>query len=101
MKCPDCQTQLHQFDYKGVRIDECPKCKGRWFDRGELKTAKDRTDDDLRWLDFDPFGAEADRYAVASSKTLLCPNCSTRMTPWRIQSRESRSISAQHVMGSG
>jgi Zn-finger nucleic acid-binding protein len=70
---------LRQFDYKGVRIHECPKCRGRWFQRGELKKAKDRTDDDLRWLDWDPFGPDADRYAVHSSKTLLCPDCSTRM----------------------
>lgn len=80
MECPDCHAELRQVSYKGVLIDECPKCRGRWFDRGELKKAKDRIDDDLRWLDFDLFGPEADKYAVPSSKKVWCPKCSIRMT---------------------
>lgn len=80
MICPECGAQLRRSDYKGVLLDECPKCRGRWFDRGELKKAKDRTDDDLRWLDFDPFGSDADKLAVPSPHQLPCPKCSVRMT---------------------
>lgn len=79
MECPDCRAQLRQFNYKGILLHECPKCRGRWFDRGELKKAKDRTDDDLRWLDFDLFGSEADKYVVPSSRKVQCPNCSVPM----------------------
>jgi Zn-finger nucleic acid-binding protein len=43
MECPACHAQFGQINFKGVLLDECPKCKGRWFDRGELKEAKDRT----------------------------------------------------------
>jgi len=81
MECPEGHAQLVEISYKGVLIYECPTCKGRWFDRGELKKAKDRTDEDLRWLDFDPFGPEADKYAVpASTEQRLCPRCSLPMT---------------------
>ncbi len=78
MKCPDHHTELGQINYRGILIDECPTCKGRWFDRDELRKAKDSTDDDLRWLDFDPFGTEAGRFEVPS-KGRLCPKCSTKM----------------------
>jgi Zn-finger nucleic acid-binding protein len=57
----------------------CPNCKGRWFPRNALSEAKDRTDDDLRWIDFDPFGKEADKFQVPS-RGKLCPECSTAMT---------------------
>ena len=72
MRCPEDSAELQTADYKGVPIAECPQCLGRWFDRDELKKAKDRTDEDLRWLDFDPFGAEADRFAVQGEQK-RCP----------------------------
>jgi len=78
MNCPDCRASLRKIDYRGIEIDECTKCKGRWFDRDELRKAKDKTDDDLRWLDFDPFGDKADTLSVAS-KGKSCPKCSTAM----------------------
>ncbi|HXJ85002.1 MAG TPA: zf-TFIIB domain-containing protein [Candidatus Methylomirabilis sp.] len=78
MKCPDCQRDLIPTDYRGIRIDECPGCRGRWFDRDGLREAKDRTDDDLRWLDFDPFGDEANVYDVRSEGR-QCPRCSVTM----------------------
>lgn len=79
MKCPDCQQTLKPIDYKGIEIDECIKCKGKWFDRDELRKAKDRTDDDLRWLDFDPFGKDAEQLSLASEGK-ACPKCSKKMS---------------------
>ncbi len=78
MQCPEDASELQTADYKGVPIGECPQCLGRWFDRDELKKAKDRTDEDLRWLDFDPFGADADRFAVRTQGK-QCPKDSARM----------------------
>jgi Zn-finger nucleic acid-binding protein len=78
MKCPDCQSSLQETDYRGIRIDECPECRGRWFARDELREAKDRTDDDLRWLDFDPFLDEATPYEVRSEGR-QCPTCARAM----------------------
>ena len=78
MTCLDCQTEMQQTDSRVVRIDECPRCRGRWFDRDELRRAKDRADDDLRWLDFDPFSEKAVPLEVASEGR-ICPRCSVQM----------------------
>lgn len=78
MKCPDCGAELGPFNYRDILIHECPKCKGRWFERDELRKAKDKADDDLRWLDFDPFGKEAAKFQVAS-RGKHCPRCSVKM----------------------
>ena len=78
MLCPEDGSELQTTDYKGVPIDVCPRCHGRWFDRDELRKAKDRTDDDLRWLDFDPFGKEADRFTIPSEGK-RCPRDAAEM----------------------
>jgi Zn-finger nucleic acid-binding protein len=79
MKCPDCHSELKPLDCKGIQIDECIKCKGKWFDRGELQKAKDSQDDNLRWLHFDPFGEDAEQLSVASEGK-ECPKCAKRMS---------------------
>jgi Zn-finger nucleic acid-binding protein len=74
MKCPDCGNEFKAFDLKGITVQECVKCKGKWFERDQLRLAKDRQDDALRWLDFDPFGKDAEKLSVAAEgKT--CPKC--------------------------
>ena len=78
MKCADCKTDLQQLDFKGIKIEECPGCRGRWFDRGELSKAKDHVDEDLSWLDFDPFGEDANKFLVKSEEK-SCPRCSVKM----------------------
>lgn len=78
VKCPDCQVPLRQTDYRGVQIDECPRCLGRWFDRDELRQAKDHSDQDLRWLDFDPFARDA-KASQSPHRDRPCPRCSAAM----------------------
>lgn len=58
----------------GVNIYECLKCKGKWFERNELIQAKNNADDGLRWLDFDPFGKDAQKLSI-SSEGKQCPQC--------------------------
>jgi len=79
LKCPKCNHNLKEITFKGVKIDECENCKGKWFDRDELRIAKDRTDDDLRWLDFDLFDDNADKYHASPSQK-RCPKDSTQLT---------------------
>lgn len=79
MKCPACQGKLEPIDCKGIEVDECVSCKGRWFDRDELRRAKDKEDDDIRWLDFDPFGEDAEKLSVPSEGR-ICPKCSKQMS---------------------
>lgn len=37
MMCPNCSSALIEMDRYGVEIDQCPRCKGVWLDRGELE----------------------------------------------------------------
>jgi Zn-finger nucleic acid-binding protein len=43
-----------------------------WFDRDELKLAKDSADEDLAWLDFDIFEDTHDKYSKKESNK-TCP----------------------------
>jgi Zn-finger nucleic acid-binding protein len=78
MNCPDCNAELKHSYCPSIIIDECVKCRGKWFDRDELLRVKDSVDDNLRWIDFDPFGKDAEKLSVAS-KGKKCPKCSTTM----------------------
>jgi uncharacterized protein len=37
IKCPRCGTPLAERQFQTVKLDACPKCKGVWFDAGELE----------------------------------------------------------------
>lgn len=37
MDCPKCKVELQPTMAKGVGIDYCPKCKGLWLEKNELK----------------------------------------------------------------
>jgi Zn-finger nucleic acid-binding protein len=78
MHCPEDGAVLQEADSHGVTINECPQCLGRWFDREELRLAKDRTDKDLRWLDFDPFAGDTEKRAAGRDER-LCPKDSVPM----------------------
>ncbi len=44
MHCPKCGSKLIEIEYKKVKIDECPVCKGVWLDCGELEEAVTQKD---------------------------------------------------------
>jgi len=77
MKCPRCQDKLEKRDIEEVQIDTCENCKGMWFDQDQLRQAKDRTDSDLNWMDFDLW-KHKDRFRVAA-KPIKCPKCNISM----------------------
>lgn len=79
MICPKGHPHLNEVSYRGILIHECVTCQGRWFERDELKKAKDHTDDDLRWIDFYPFDETANTFAV-SSQGKPCPRCTLKMS---------------------
>jgi len=35
--CPGCNQPMRKVDHDGVIIDECARCHGTWYDRGELQ----------------------------------------------------------------
>ena len=78
MKCPDCMNELKVAKLKGISIHECLKCKGKWFERNELMLAKNKADGSLSWLDFDPFGKDAEKLSFVSVGK-QCPQCKKEM----------------------
>ena len=36
LSCTNCSTAMTLNNRLGVEIDQCPRCKGVWLDRGEL-----------------------------------------------------------------
>ncbi len=37
MHCPKCGQKMIEINFKDVMIDECPECKGIYFDNGDLE----------------------------------------------------------------
>lgn len=56
-----------------VEVDECEVCKGIWFDMDELRQAKDITDSDLNWMDFEIWKHE--NWYKAKTSEIDCPVC--------------------------
>ena len=53
MECPNDNEQLKKALFHNVEVDYCPKCLGIWFDKNELRLAKDDKDKELNWVDID------------------------------------------------
>ena len=37
MKCPKCGSDLEEIELLGIKVDQCGKCLGIFFDKGELE----------------------------------------------------------------
>jgi len=75
MNCPICKKiQLKQEIFHNVEVDYCPKCLGIWFEKEELRWAKDQKDKDLNWLDIDLWKKEKD-FKISFGQRRLCPYC--------------------------
>lgn len=53
MDCPNKHGQLEKVLFHNTEVDYCPECLGVWFDKNELAQAKNDSDKQLNWLDFD------------------------------------------------
>ncbi len=71
--CPQCNQEMRKSRVASIEVDECPGCKGLWFDDDELRLAKDESRPDLRWLDFELW-KHHDHFR-ASQRHLKCPDC--------------------------
>jgi uncharacterized protein len=71
--CPRCKQELRGAEVASVKVEECPTCKGLWFEDQELGLTKDRTDADLAWLDFDIW-KHPERFQ-RHSRVVPCPSC--------------------------
>ena len=52
MKCLKCKNELlEKIKIGDVKIDRCSKCGGLWFEKDELRLAKDKKAPEARWVD--------------------------------------------------
>jgi Zn-finger nucleic acid-binding protein len=73
MDCPLCRKAMKPIKAGDFSIDECPECRGLWFDKGELEAFKDEVDPDLRFLDFEIWSSQA--LFNLNEQPLACPRC--------------------------
>jgi hypothetical protein len=73
MECPNDNEKLEKVSFHDVEVDYCPRCLGIWFDKDELRLAKDDKDRDLNWLDIDLWRDKTKFKVLQSSK--FCPVC--------------------------
>ncbi|HEY8170087.1 MAG TPA: zf-TFIIB domain-containing protein [Candidatus Limnocylindria bacterium] len=73
MHCPRDQAELTVETQRGIEVDTCPQCHGRWLDEGELSQLEatvDSTEEQRKGMI---------EYATRESK-LSCPKCGAVMT---------------------
>ena len=73
MNCPACSQPMTSRRIGDTPIDECPHCRGIWFDPGEIDEIKNRVEPELRWMDFQLWRQEA--VFRVQPDPLLCPRC--------------------------
>lgn len=77
MNCPRCQIDFGTKKMAEIEIEECSRCGGTWLEEEELRKAKDQTDPDLVWMDFEIW-QHSDRFKVTPAP-LQCPRCEIEM----------------------
>jgi Zn-finger nucleic acid-binding protein len=77
LNCPRCDVAFGGTEVGGLEVEQCSTCGGTWFEEEELRAAKDETDPDLAWMDFEIW-RHGDRFEV-SVKPLRCPRCGIDM----------------------
>ncbi len=80
MDCPRCKSPLETIDlgefggeYAAVVIDNCPKCEGVWYDKGELDARDESVWTDTEALDFES--------RLSGGRRAVCPRCDVTLTP--------------------
>jgi Zn-finger nucleic acid-binding protein len=77
MDCPKCEGPLLRRELESAVVDECQDCCGIWFDRDELRRAKDAAEPDANWLDFELW-KNSERLSGAPA-TIECPGCGLKL----------------------
>lgn len=73
--CPNCGVALKSYKLYGMMFEGCPKCKGLWLVKDELRKLKNKAEDgSLRWLNTEIENIE--KTAVVSTKR-PCVKCKT------------------------
>ncbi len=73
MKCANNHELSQEIKIGKVKVDRCAECGGLWFNRDELRQAKDPQDDYAQWFDIDLWHNEETFNLQQSPR--LCPVC--------------------------
>lgn len=76
MNCPACHETLVVVEREGIELDWCLKCRGLWFDEGELELLAEQVG---RRLEGEDVGRAPDR--PPKSQRRKCPRCRKWMDP--------------------
>lgn len=85
MICPVCSNQLRQIKTASAIVDHCPRCRGIWFDFGELSdfikalSASDKIQPKKTTL-FQHHAVKG--VHTVKEKNRLCPKCKKSMRPF-------------------
>ena len=88
MFCPKCKKKLDKAIFYNVEVDYCPQCLGIFFEKDELRQAKDEKDKNLRWLDVDLW-KDRKKFKISYGQR-LCPSC--RLPLYEVYYGDSRII---------
>jgi Zn-finger nucleic acid-binding protein len=79
MDCPKCHEPMAHNPIGETAIDVCPKCRGIWFDSGEIDALKGKVAPDQSWLEFEYWHRKGKFHVMTD--VLYCPRCAgTAMT---------------------
>ena len=73
MECPQCKEQMKQSNVGEITINECLRCRGMWFNQGQLDAVKEKVLPDMGWLDIDTWKEQAEFKARRDPN--FCPKC--------------------------
>lgn len=74
--CPACMNLLNLYTVFSMEFEGCPKCKGIWLVRDELRRLKNREDTSLRWLNEEIENIEK-AHGMATNRS--CVKCKTSL----------------------
>jgi len=88
MFCPNDNEQLEKILFHDVEVDYCPRCLGIWFEKDELRYAKDLKDEKLNWVDVDLW-RDKSRFEISKSHK-HCPVCRVALIETRYDESKTK-----------
>ena len=73
--CPACGNALNLYTVFSMEFEGCPKCKGIWLIKDELRQLKNREDASLRWLNDEIENIEKLGAIATKRPCVKCKSC--------------------------
>jgi len=77
MICPVCNSDMIDIEYERIELDYCIKCRGVWFDAGEMELLFEKMGIEEHGLTMNDVSKMPK--AATSEKGRKCPICDQRM----------------------